>query len=69
MATKTDTGRDELAYKVDSAVMRLQKIALRPSVRKDPVAEDNIRLATRTLRSLVEPAPAYTEPIDILCVE
>ncbi len=68
MVNKTNTERDELAYKVDSAVKRLQKIALRSSVRHDPVAADNIRLTTRALRSLIEPVPAYTEPIDIFCV-
>jgi len=55
----------DASWTIDATVKRLQKVSLRPSVQRDPVAADNIRLATRALRRLIEPAPTDTEPIDI----
>lgn len=48
-----------------AVIARLEKLALRPSVRRDSVAADNVRLATKALRKLTRQAPVNTEPIDI----
>ena len=57
---------DEINNTVTAVIDRLQrKVYPRPSVRPDAVACDNIRLAIRQLRRLIEPAQADTEPIDI----
>lgn len=53
------------AYTLDRVIERLQKVNARRSVCTDAVASDQLRLAIRQLRTLKEPAPAYTEPIDI----
>lgn len=69
VASQVKLYRDELtkdaSWTVDAVIKRLQKVALRDSVRHDPVTADNIRLAIRQLRRLVEPQTADTEPIDI----
>jgi len=60
------TAEDEINFAIAAVIDRLQrKVYVRPSVRPDAVACDNIRFAIRTLRRLIEPAPADTEPIDI----
>lgn len=60
------TERDETAYTIQGVIDRLQrKVNVRPSVSRDPVASDNLRLAIRALRTVIEPAPADSEPIDI----
>ncbi len=57
---------DQINYTVTSVIDRLQRrVNARPSVSRDPVASDNLRLAIKALRRIVEPAPADTEPIDI----
>ena len=57
---------DEINHTVTAVIDRLQrKVYPRPSVRPDAVACDNIRLAIRQLRRLIQPAPADNEPIDI----
>lgn len=57
---------DQINYTVLQVIGRLQmRVYARPSVSRDPVASDNIRLAIKALRRLVEPEPADTEPIDI----
>ena len=55
----------ESDYAVTSVINRLKKISTRRSILSDAVAGDNIRLAIRQLRRLVEPETADTEPIDI----
>ena len=61
--------KDEINYTVAAVIDRLQrKVYPRPSVRPDAVACDNIRLAIRQLRKLIQPAPADTTPIDIFNV-
>jgi len=57
--------KQDINYTIDGVIKRLDKIYLRS---KDAVTCDQIRLATRALRRLIEPAPADTEPIDIFCV-
>ena len=60
---------DQINYTVTSVIDRLQRrVNARPSVSRDPVASDNIRLAVKALRRIVEPAPDDTEPIDIFDV-
>lgn len=56
---------DEANYAATSVIARLQKIYARKQVQQDSVACDNIRLAIRQLRRLIQPAPADNEPIDI----
>lgn len=57
---------DEINHTVTAVIDRLQrKVYPRPSVQPDAVACDNIRLAIRQLRRLIEPAQADNEPIDI----
>lgn len=57
---------DQINYTVTSVIDRLQRrVNARPSVSRDPVASDNLRLAIKALRRIVEPAQADTEPIDI----
>lgn len=57
---------DEINHIVTQVIDRLQrKVNARPSVSHDPVASDNVRLAIKALRRIVEPAQADTEPIDI----
>ena len=57
---------DQINYTVTQVIDRLQRrVNVRPSVSRDPVASDNIRLAIKALKRIVEPAPADTEPIDI----
>lgn len=57
---------DEINNTVTAVIDRLQrKVYPRPSVRPDAVACDNIRLAIRQLRRLIEQPKADTEPIDI----
>ena len=64
-----DAMKDEINYTVEQVIDRLQrKVNARPAVSRDAVASDNIRLACRALRRLIEPAPADTEPIDIFIV-
>lgn len=59
----------EIKYTVEQVIDRLQrKVNARRSVAQDAVASDNIRLAIRQLRKLIQPTPADTEPIDIFCV-
>ena len=61
--------KDEINYTVAAVIDRLQrKVNARKAVAQDPVASDNIRLAIRQLRKLIQPAPADTEPIDIFIV-
>ena len=58
--------QDEINHTVTQVIDRLQrKVYTRRSVQPDPVACDNIRLAIKALRRLVEPTPTDTEPIDI----
>ncbi len=58
--------QDETNYTVEQVIDRLQrKVNARRSVAQDAVASDNIRLAIRQLRKLIQPAPADNEPIDI----
>lgn len=60
---------DSLRHTVQGVIDRLQrKVNARPSVSRDPVASDNLRLAIRALRTVIEPAPADSEPIDIFIV-
>lgn len=55
------TERDETAYTIQGVIDRLQrKVNARPSVSRDPVASDNLRIAIRALRTVIEPAPADT---------
>ena len=54
--------RDDTAYAVEGVIKRLDKLFVRS---KDAVTRDQIRLATRQLRRLVEPETKDTEPIDI----
>lgn len=57
---------DETNHALASVIDRLQrKVNARPSVARDPVASDNIRIAIRTLRRLLEPQQPDTTPIDI----
>ena len=57
---------DEINHTVTAVIDRLQrKVYPRSSVRPDAVACDNIRLAIRQLRRLIQPAQADNEPIDI----
>lgn len=61
--------KDEINYTVAAVIDRLQrKVNARKAVAQDPVASDNIRLAIRQLRKLIQPAPADTTPIDIFIV-
>ena len=58
--------QDETNYTVEQVIDRLQrKVNARRSVAQDAVASDNIRLAIRQLRKLIQPTPADTTPIDI----
>lgn len=57
--------RDEVNYALDRVMGRLQKVNSRRSVAVDAVASDNLRLAGKELRRLLDPVPADTEPIDI----
>ena len=59
-----DRDIDNNAY--EGVLKRLEKVNARRSVCTDAVASDQIRLACKTLRRLREPAPADTEPIDIM---
>lgn len=54
--------KQDINYTIDGVIKRLQKVSLRS---KDPVTCDQLRLATRALRRLVEPETADTDPIDI----
>lgn len=57
---------DQINYTVTSVIDRLQRrVNARPSVSRDPVASDNLRLAIKALRRLIEPEKPDTEPIDI----
>lgn len=61
--------QDETNYTVAAVIDRLQrKVNARKAVAQDAVASDNIRLAIRQLRKLIQPAPADTTPIDIFIV-
>jgi len=51
-----------------AVIDRLQKVNARPAVSRDAVASDNIRLAIRQLRKLIQPQEQNTEPIDIFIV-
>lgn len=63
------TESDETNYTVEQVIDRLQrKVNARRSVAQDSVASDNIRLACRSLRRLIQPAQADNEPIDIFIV-
>ena len=58
--------QDETNYTVAAVIDRLQrKVNARKAVAQDAVASDNIRLAIRQLRKLIQPAPADPTPIDI----
>lgn len=60
---------DETNHALASVIDRLtRKVNARPSVARDPVASDNVRLAIRQLRRLIEPATIDSEPIDIFIV-
>lgn len=59
---------DEVNYAITSVIARLQKVYGRKAVQPDPVACDNIRLAIRQLRRLIEPQEVDTTPIDIFFV-
>lgn len=56
---------DETNYTTAAVITRLQKVYARKEISADTVARDNIRLAIRQLRTLIEPATVDTEPIDI----
>ena len=56
--------KEDITFTVSAVIDRLQR-RVYPRVQRDAVACDNIRLACRALRRLIEPAPADTEPIDI----
>lgn len=57
---------DQINYTVTSVIDRLQRrVNTRPSVYHDTVASDNLRLAIKALRRLIEPEKPDTEPIDI----
>lgn len=57
---------DEINTIVTQVIDRLQKkVYTRKSVQPDAVACDNIRLAIKALRRLIEPEKPDTEPIDI----
>ena len=57
--------KQDTNYTLGAVIDRLQKVNARPAVSRDAVASDNIRLACRALRRLIEPTTADTEPIDI----
>lgn len=59
---------DEASYAATSVIARLQKIYARKQVQQDSVACDNIRLAIRQLRTLIEPQEVDTTPVDIFFV-
>lgn len=57
---------DETNHALASVIDRLtRKVNSRPSVARDPVASDNLRLAIRSLRRLIEPQEIDNTPIDI----
>ncbi len=61
-----DAMKDEINYTVEQVIDRLQrKVNARRSVVQDAVASDNIRLAIRQLRRLIQQQEQNTEPIDI----
>ena len=60
--------REQASYAATSVIARLQKIYARKQVQQDSVACDNIRLAIRQLRTLIEPQEVDTTPIDIFFV-
>lgn len=60
--------REQANYAVTSVIARLQKIYARKQVQQDSVACDNIRLAIRQLRTLIELQEVDTTPIDIFFV-
>lgn len=62
------TQLDEANYAITRVIARLQKIYARKQVQQDSVACDNIRLAIRQLRTLIEPQEVDTTPIDIFIV-
>lgn len=58
--------KQDINYTIQSVIDRLQrKVYARKSVQPDAVACDNIRLAIKALRRLIEPEKPDTEPIDI----
>lgn len=58
--------KDEINYTVAAVIDRLQrKVNARQAVAQDAVASDNIRLAIRQLRRLIQQQEQNTEPIDI----
>lgn len=57
--------KQDTNYTLGAVIDRLQKVNARPAVSRDAVASDNIRLACRALRRLIEQPEANTEPIDI----
>ena len=58
--------KQDINYTINSVIDRLQrKVYARRSVQPDAVACDNIRLAIKALRRLIEPETEYSEPIDI----
>ena len=60
---------DETNYTVAAVIDRLQrKVNARKAVSQDAVASDNIRLAIRQLRKLIQQQEQDTEPIDIFCI-
>ena len=62
------TQLDEANYAITRVIARLQKTYARKQVQQDSVACDNIRLAIRQLRTLIEPQEVDTTPIDIFFV-
>lgn len=60
--------KQDINYTLGAVIDRLQQVNARPAVSRDAVASDNIRLACRALRRLIEPQEQDTEPIDIFIV-
>ena len=57
---------EETNHALASVIDRLtRKVNARPSVARDPVASDNLRLAIRSLRRLIQPQETDNTPIDI----
>lgn len=55
----------DASWTLESVIDRLQKVNARPAVSRDAVASDNIRLACRALRRLIEQQETDNTPIDI----
>lgn len=57
--------KQDTNYTLGAVIDRLQKVNARPAVSRDAVASDNIRLACRALRRLIEQQETDNTPIDI----